>query len=190
MDIEQQIEYMGRKYEIIQAEQEFIAHPAVFGLVPVVKACLKCSFSCKFHINDYCLMLDEINLTGEEEGIQFQPEECKVPYNGAILIAANPVREFHLKDGRLACYSYQNVLELVFENGMLITTVDQSKAMLRIRKNIELGLRSLNVNRDLRCIKRFMNSRLVGDYKPFRLLVLRLKYIKDMKKDYEQFLIQ
>ncbi len=189
MDIKQQIEYMGKKYEIIKVEQEFIVHPAAFGLVPSGNAALKSSFSSDFHIKDYCLMLDNIVLSGDGtgEGRHFQPTECKVSYNGAFLIATNPVGEYYQKDGKLACYSYQNVLELVFENGMLITTVDQSKAMLRIRKNIEQGLRSLNVKRDLRCIKRFMNSSFVGDYKPFKLTLMRLRYLKDMCKNYEQY---
>lgn len=189
MDIKQQIEYMGNKYEIIKAEQEFIVHPAAFGLIPSGNAALKSSFSSDFHIKDYCLMLDNIVLSGDGtgEGRHFQPTECKVSYNGAFLIATNPVGEYYQKDGKLACYSYQNVLELVFENGMLITTVDQSKAMLRIRKNIEQGLRSLNVKRDLRCIRRFMNSSFVGDYKPFKLTLMRLRYLKDMCKNYEQY---
>lgn len=189
MDIKQQINYMGKQYEIIKAEQNFIIHPAAFGLLPAVKASLKSPFSSEFHIENYRLMLDNIALTrdGAEEEIHFQPEECKVSYSGAFLIAANPIREYYLKDGKLACYSYQNVLELVFEDGMLITTVDQSKAMLRIRKNIDMGFRSLNVKRDLKCINRFMNSSLVGDYESIKFTLNRFKYLKDMCKNYEQY---
>jgi hypothetical protein len=187
MNIEQQIIYSGVIYKILSAEQEFVIHPSAFGLLPVVKASLQKSFSCAFHIEDYHLILDEVALTDtNSEGERSdRTYGCKVAYNGVLLIADNLVKEYYFKGGKLACFSYQNVLELVFENGMLITTIDQSKAMLRIRKNLELGLRDLSKNRDLRCIRRFINSSFVGDYKPFLLDSMRIKYLKDMKQDYE-----
>lgn len=190
MSIKQQMNYMGECYEILHAEQEFIIHPAAFGLLPISKTSLQCSYISDFHIDKYQLMLDKITLTQEESGEVklYEPIEGKLLYHGTILIATNLFKEYYLKGGKLACFSYQKVLELVFENGMLITTVDQSKAMLRIRKNIELGLRSLNKKRDLRCILRFMNSSFVGNYKPFIISGIRLKYLKDMSKEYPQLL--
>jgi hypothetical protein len=194
MSMEQQLLYLNKNYKILSAEQEYIVHPAVFDLVPLSAASLQCSFISNFQLKDYRLTLDKLLLGNVEAmnlaGIKSEVTEKKaifqdlsVSYTGAILIGADLVKEYFLK-GNLACFSYQSVFELVFEDGVLITTIDQSKAMLRIRKNIELGFRSLYNNRDIRCIKHFMNSSLVGDYKAFKFNTSRLKYVKDMKKDY------
>lgn len=195
MNIEQQIIYLNKKYRILDAEQEYIVHPAAFGLLPLSKASLKTYFSCDFYIKDYHLILEKLTVPAEvlsspdsvnaEESVSLnKPENCPIPYNGAILIGANPGKEYFMKPGKLACFSYQKVLELVFKNGILTTTVDQSKAMLRIRKNLENDLRSLNNSRDLRCIRHYINSSLVGDYKKFMLKGRRYKYLKAMKIKY------
>ncbi len=186
MNTEQQIVYADEKYKILSAEQEYIVHPLAFGLVPDNKASQQRVFTSEFHIEDYRLILDSITLTdakAQEE--QTWSYRCKTAYNGVVLLGANLVKEHYFKGMKLACFSYQKVLELVFENGMLITTVDQSKAMLRIRRNLELGLRSLDNSRDLRCIRRFMNASFVGDYKPFLLSYMRSRYLRDMQYDYE-----
>ncbi len=195
MNLEQKIEYHNMEFNILAAEQEFIVHPIALGYLPYSSASLQCPFSSKFSIRDYRLFLDKIdvgtnesmNLGGAwiEDYIQRHSfEELSVSYNGAILIGTSPVKDYHGKEDEPSYFSYQKVIELVFDNGVLITTVDQSKAMLRIRKNIELGLRSLSKKRDKNCINRFMSAIFVGDYKPFRFQYNRMNYIKDMKKDY------
>ncbi|MDF2943743.1 MAG: hypothetical protein K0S01_2601 [Herbinix sp.] len=193
MIMDQQLLFLDKNYKILCAEQEFIIHPAVFGLVPLAAASLQCSFTSTFQIKDYRLILDELILgTGDliNYGMKIAANEqqpivqnLSVSYNGAILVGADLVKEYYMK-GNLTCFSYQRVVELIFEDGVLITTIDHSKAMSRIRKNIELGLRSLYKSRDARLIKHFINNSFVGDYKTFLFDNSRLKYIKEMKKDY------
>jgi hypothetical protein len=192
MDFEQQMIYLDKNYKVLGVEQEFIIHPAVFDMLPISKASLQCPFSCDFQIKDYHLILNRIKLpkeetTGEGTDKLYEFYDCNISYTGAVLIGANLVKEYYMKNGKLACFSYQNVFELVFRDGILKTTVDQSKAMLRIRKNIELGLRNLNNGRDLRCIKRFINSSFVGDYESKLLKYRRIKHLKEMKKEYSDF---
>jgi hypothetical protein len=193
MSLKQQILYLNKNYQILQMEQEFIVHPAAFGLVPMNKSALQCSYSADFHIEDYHLYLDRIKLSSSDSLTgtkydymekQYEFEHRRIAYNGTVLIGTDLVKEYTLKGCKPACFSYQNVMELVFEDGVLITAVEQNKAMLRIRKNLELGLRNLNVSRDVRCISRFMNSAFVGDYKSFKLPISRMKYLQDMKSFY------
>jgi hypothetical protein len=185
MNLEQQLIYSNKEYRIISTEQEFIIHPIAIGLLPMTKTSLQYSFSSLFHIQDFQLMLNNLVINDQEtEERYYEFDHCKVSYNGAILIGADLVKEYNQKSGKLSCFSYQKVFELVFEDGILITAIDQSKAMSRIRKNLELGLRSLSKSRDLRCINRFISSSFVGDYKAFRIPHSRLKYLEDMKKDY------
>jgi hypothetical protein len=193
MFIDQQLQYLNNNYKILCAEQEFIIHPAVFGLVPLSAASLQCSFTSTFQIKNYRLILDELTLgTGEfmNYGVKAESfeqrsicQDISTSYNGAILVGSDLIKEYYMK-GNLICFSYQSVLELIFEDGVLITTIDHSKAMSRIRKNIELGLRSLYNSRDARCIKHFIYNCFVGDYKNFKFDHNRLKYVKEMKKDY------
>jgi hypothetical protein len=155
------------------------------------------SFQSSFEVKEYKLFLDRIvvgshdlghqNGMGIERSSQLHEfDALPVPYNGAVLIGTNPVKEYYIKgEKKLACFSYQRVYELIFEKGILITSVDQSRAMLRIRRNLELEQRDLNRSRDLRCILRFMNSSFIGDYKPFRFKFRRAGYIKEMKRDYQ-----
>lgn len=185
MNLEQQLVFLNKNYQILYSEQEFIIHPAAFGLLPMTKAALHYSYKSEFHIENYQLYLDKLTLhPGEVAEKQYEFKDCASSYNGAILIGTNLVKEYPIKGLKTTCFSYQNVLELVFEDGILITSIDQSKAMLRIRKNLELNLRNLNRGRDLRCIKRFMNSAFIGDYKAFKLPLARKKYIEEMRKDY------
>lgn len=195
MNTEQKLIFQNIEYKILAVEQEFIVHPIAFGFLPYTAASIQCPFSCDYELEEYRLYLrrltigtyDAVNYGGVRlEGYSQKHEfnNLSVSYNGVILIGANPLKEHYSKGEALAYYSYQKVIELVFENGILITTVDQSRAMLRIRKNLELNLRSMNKNRDVRCIKRFMNSAFIGDYKPFRFSYNRMNYVKEMKKDY------
>lgn len=192
MELEQQIYIADKSYKILEIEREYIVHPAAFGLLPLSIASLQTPFSCTFHIEDYHLILDNItlnnndynNLRSSETEKQFEIQNCKVTYSGAILIGSNLVKEYTMKGVKPTCFSYQNVKELVFEDGILITTIDQNRAMLRIRKNIDMGLRSLTSKRDIHCIRRFMNTSFIGEYKPFRFLNSRMRYLKDMKKNF------
>lgn len=85
-----------------------------------------------------------------------------VKYSGGVLIAKDLLEEYKEYED---LFSYETVLELIFKNGCLITTVDHSKAMLRIRRNLEQGLRSLTKARDRICIKRFLNRTMICDYR-------------------------
>jgi hypothetical protein len=195
MYFEQQLNYLNKSYKIISAEQEFVVHPSAFCLSPISLMSLQGSFSSNFHIEEYRLILDKLvlnpevgNIGGNKAESLERPYEfkgCTVSYNGAIIIGTDIVKEYFIKGSRPACFSYQSVFELVFEDGILITTIDHSKKMIRIRKNIELGLRSLVSKRDVRCIKRFIHSSFVGDYKSFLLNSSRLRYLKEMKKYYQ-----
>ena len=190
MKVEQQMIFQDHEFLVLQAEQEFIIHPSAFGKLPIKKSVLQQSFYCKYQVEEYHLILnkmecvEENNLTATAMKEDSTVEGLSLYYDGTILIGSNLVKEYYIKD-QLAWFSYQNVYELVFDKGTLITTIDQSKAMLKVRKNIDTGLRSLNNRRDIRCINRFLHSALVGEYKEFILPVLRMSYLKAMKKDYQ-----
>jgi len=183
---EQKIIYKDKEYKIIAAEQEFIIHPAALGILPLAKASMTCNFSAEYYLDGYKLYLDRIKLLDDASEKEYVLNNCRLYYNGSILIAADMVNEFYVRGNNPACFSYQNVKELIFNDGILVTGIDQNRAMYRIRKNLELGLRRLSNNKDIKCINRFLDSTFVGDYRPFRLAFSRHRYIKRMKSYYDK----
>lgn len=183
---DQKIIYRDKKYKIIAAEQEFIIHPAALGLLPLAKASFRCNFCAEYYLDGYKLYLARIKLSDDASCKEYNLNNCRLYYNGSILIAADMVNEFKIKGSDPECFSYKNVKELIFNDGILVTSIDQDRAMHRIRKNLELGLRRLGDGRDIRCIRRFLNSAFVGDYRPFRFAYNRHRYIKRMKRYYDK----
>lgn len=174
MNLENNIIFQEKNYKIIACEHDFIIHPTTFQIIPITLSALQVQYYANYTINDYKLYLEQLTLeenpketnriNGNNEE-QYIFKQQPLIYTGSIIIGQEVVKEYYVKNwDTRPCFSYKYVYELVFKDGILTTTIDHSKAMLRIRKNIELGLRSLNKNRDLRCIKRFIKSSLVGDY--------------------------
>jgi len=196
MNFDQTIIYQNIKYNVLYAEQEFIIHPGALGLLPISKPSLQHPFTGNFLVkDDYRLVLLTIVMSdfnasyivteNPEDNIKaYQFPNITILYNGSVLIGTNLIKEYIIK-GKPACFSYKNVYELVFEDGILITTIDQSKAMSRVRQNLELGLRSLLKLRDVLCIRHFINIRLVGDYFPITTTHMRMAYLKEMKLEYK-----
>lgn len=197
MKLEQQLQYLGRNYKIIASENEYIVHPAALGYVSIEVGALQLPFSCSYQVTEYKLQLNNLSIETSDKAIlpmEASPEESYefgqmyIPYTGALLIADGLLEEYRQEDSdtddNLPIFSYKTVYELVFNNGNLITTVDQSKAMQRIRKNLELGLRRMDNKRDYQCIRRFIKSNLIGDYRPFSSQNKKLRYLENMKKAY------
>ena len=62
------------------------------------------------------------------------------------------------------CFEYKEVLELVFEAGKVTAMVDHSRDMMRVRRNLEYGLRDLHNFHDRKSIRFFINHVMVCDY--------------------------
>lgn len=84
-------------------------------------------------------------------------------YSGGIIIARDFVESYGNFE-EYPCYCYKRVFELIFEDGRLVTSIDHSKAMTRIRKNIEKGLRDIRSKKDYKCIQRFIKESFVKNY--------------------------
>lgn len=90
-------------------------------------------------------------------------------YTGGMIAGKGYLKEY---DKGMICsgryyepvYCYETLVELIFQDGRLVTEIDHSKAMRRIRKNLDLGLRSLEKERDVKCIRHFIGTSFIGDY--------------------------
>jgi len=194
-----------KQYHILKCEDKDIINPEVFGISPTWKNDKNFNYSNLLIIKDYQLYLKDLKVTSDRgfpeingrepvvcgtennmETVLYEDIGYPVNFTGAVVIAAEVFKTYDIQ-GELPCFSYNNVMELVFQDGKLVTTIDHGKAMVRIRKNLDLGLRSLEKERDVKCIKRFIETSFVGDYKhPGKKRKKKLKklneYILKLKK--------
>lgn len=88
-------------------------------------------------------------------------EDCA--YSGG-LVAARDLNAIPLSEGAPACYQYNLVVELIFENGDVTALIDHSRAMKKVAKNLDYQLRSLKKRRDVYVIRRFLKKTFVRRY--------------------------
>lgn len=174
--------YKEEEYELLLQEKEGMFHPEVFGMAPIWMQSKEFSYMSTYEIKEYQLYLDsfmvhtdssypviqnvEAIMTEEENGKNYacyQNLSYQLNYTGAIVIAREFVKDYEIEDN-FPCFCYAHVIELIFEKGILVTTIAHDKAMVRIRKNLERGLRTLRKAKDARCIRKFIKSSFVGKY--------------------------
>lgn len=102
----------------------------------------------------------------------FERLERPITYTGGIIIAKDLVDTYSFGDelNEYPCYCYKNVYELIFDQGQITMSIDHSKAMQRIRINIEKGLRNLKNQKDIRCINKFLSQTFYNKYDKNRKL--------------------
>lgn len=174
--------YKGEKYELLLQEKDGMFHPEVFGMAPIWMQSREFSYKGTYKIEDYQLYLEsflvhtdssyptiqnvEAVMSKEEDGKTYAGYyhlSYSLNYTGAIVIAKDFVKDYEIEDN-YPCFCYAHVVELIFEKGILVTTIAHDKAMIRIRKNLEKGIRTLRKAKDSRCIRKFIKSSFVGKY--------------------------
>lgn len=167
---------------ILKCEKKEMFDPNHLGISPIWSDDMNFRYSSIYEIKEYQLYLKNLILTSDrvypiiggvepkllssENGVEtVEYDEIMVPvkFTGAVIIGGTFLKSYGAED-EIPCYSYKTVRELIFQEGKVVTTIDHSKAMLRIRKNLDLGLRDLNKKRDVNCIRYFLKTSFVGDY--------------------------
>ncbi|WMJ88322.1 hypothetical protein [Anaerocolumna sp. MB42-C2] len=167
---------------ILKCDMKTIFEPENVGISPIWSNDPNFRYNSDFEIKDYQLYLKNLIITGDigypiingikpepfysekgPETVQYNNIMISVKFSGAIVIGNTFIKNYGTED-EIPCYSYKVVWELIFQDGRLVTTIDHSKAMLRVRKNLDLGLRNLNKTRDMKCIKHYIKFSFVGDY--------------------------
>ncbi len=211
MDARDTIFTEDTSFQILKCEWKDIVKPDIFGISPTWTNDKNFDYISIYEIKEYQLYLKSFTVTSDrgfptingvepesclaEKGIQtVQYKNIMVPvkFTGAIIIGNTLIKNYGLNDD-IPCYSYKLVRELIFQDGKLVTTIDHSKDMLRIRKNLDLGLRSLNKARDVKCITHYIKSSFVGDYAhPDKIKKMKRKkinfnfYIQKIKNRYSR----
>jgi hypothetical protein len=192
MDIRDRIILDGLDYQILYCEYDNIFHPEIFDIKPTWENDANFMYYCNYELVDFQLLLRDFTVScdrGYPEVNGVKPEYClsdseldvvvyknimeSISFTGAMIIGDSIVKNYG-NDVVTPCYCYKSVRELIFLNGKLITSIDHSKAMVRVRRNIELGLRNPEKKRDVKCINHFLKSSFAGDYEHPR----RRRYVR------------
>lgn len=201
------IEIKGEQFEVLNCENQFIVHPLVFGILPVWKESSPFDFNLHISLENYKIALCQMWVEADcalpkingilpkyisnhgKDGALYDKLNIPLQYSGAILMANSLVNDYGIQpeQGKShPCFSYKVVYEYIFENGILITTIDHSRAMIRIRKNLDLGYRNLTKMRDFKCIEQFVKTSMVGDYKPLKSKKKQERYFTKMRELYKE----
>ena len=175
--------YKDESYDLLLKEGTQIFRPQAYGVAPAGSQRKGWDYHGEYGLDGYQLLVNRLWIHSEGnyppikeaepamissletvEYAEYNDLAEPVAYTGGIVIARDFVYGFGFT-GDYPCFCYKNVLELIFENGRLVTTIDHKKAMVRIRKNLKLGLRDLKKGKDARCIRGFLRTALVGHYR-------------------------
>lgn len=186
-------------YEILLCESDAIFIPEYFGILPIWSDDADFQYQSTFILKDYQLYLKSFitnfdlecpKINGikpepylsfnDREAVQFNDLMEPLKFTGAIVLANQLIKDYGYVDAT-PCFSYKNVSELIFHEGKLVTAINHSRDMKRIRKNIEMGLRRLDKKQDVKCIQHFLKNSLVGDYNCINKAKLK-KPISKLKK--------
>lgn len=120
-------------------------------------------------VHGYRAVLQESNRGYNDSNItENSSSELMIPniYSGSIVIGKGLIANDYLShSNEIPCYGYEEVIELIFSQGILVTTINHSRAMKRVRMNLDCGYRTLDKKKDVRCIQKFLRDSFVGDYK-------------------------
>ncbi|WP_167956694.1 hypothetical protein [Anaerosporobacter faecicola] len=166
--------FRNQEYNVLMMENEAdiaieeLDHN-VFGLDQI-----HLNYHCQFEVKEYHLylrMCEILCMNGYRAVLKSDSQkENELPlgnmYTGSVVIGRNVVMNDDTTIVEpLPCYHYEEVMELIFSQGVLVTTVNHNRAMKRVRMNLECGYRSLNKKKDVRCIQKFLKDSFVGRYK-------------------------
>lgn len=177
----QEFLYKEEAFKVLLTEKNSVLFPEIQKLLPE-----ECSIwdNCigTYQVEDYILELISLKVpykigypmvhdmapvkfVGEQDADYMEYGNLAEPlsYSGGIILAKEFVKDYGNEE-EYPCYCYKKVLELIFENGTLVTSIDHSKDMVRIRKNIEKGFRNIHNRKDARCIRRFIRTSFVQNY--------------------------
>lgn len=172
-------------YEVIMIESEKTITEKVIDQDILGTEHANLTYHCSFEVKEYRLYLRNCEIIcahGYRAVLQavsksdIDSNDCTEPYSfelmipnvysGSMVIGRGLVTSDYIVPGNgIPCYGYEEVIELIFSQGVLVTTINHSRAMKRVRMNLNCGYRTLDKKKDVRCIQKFIRESFVGDYK-------------------------
>lgn len=149
-----------KSYDLVAMTNSIDFDPEDHGLkpVPMHTACWR-GFFCDFKITKKGLFLDRLNIStelmefpdlwGSKPKVKHSNEDSaslvyekinhKIDYTGSIVLGDGFLDEYYIHMGFQRPWAYESVVEVVFENGNLVKTIDHSETVAKIREEISSG---------------------------------------------------
>lgn len=185
INMKSELIFHDQEYDVIMIESESIITEKEINqdILGIEHANL--NYHCCFEVKDYRLYLrtceiicaygyravlqESIRSENDSNSMaEYSSSELMIPnvYSGSIVIGRGLIaNDYLLQVNDIPCYGYEEVIELIFSQGILVTTINHSRSMKRVRMNLDCGYRTLDKKKDVRCIQKFLRDSFVGDYK-------------------------
>lgn len=151
--------YKNDEYKIVALSKSMNFNPQNYGIIPeewISTACYR-GYWCTYCIEDKILYLKNLSVICkddiypsfrgvhasklEEVGFSdyyvYKNVNMPMQYTGRIVLGKDFLREYYIHMGYQRAWSYETLLEMVFENGVLLDVIDHSNEMKEIRKKID-----------------------------------------------------
>ncbi|MEW6736813.1 MAG: hypothetical protein AB1489_36330 [Acidobacteriota bacterium] len=154
------IKFDGKDYNIAGVKGNGLFNPHEHGLsVEMISTACWRGYYCSYKVNNEELYLQDVSVGLDEDNkrllakksgpylfgklpkhnkeawcYDFLDLNWKVPFNGGILAGLGFVRELYVHMGFHPAWKYRSVVELIFEEGVLLETLDRSTEMASIRE--------------------------------------------------------
>jgi hypothetical protein len=154
--------FRGQVFDIVEVRDGKLFDPSALGLEPTAP-CTACwqGYVAKFALVESCVVMDTlyINLVkagqrylreigpiingvepmgphGKEDWFNNRYENLayRLNYTGSLMLGKGFIKNLYVHMGFQSLWKYENVLELVFESGILKKELDRSRQMAGIRK--------------------------------------------------------
>lgn len=153
--------FEGTEYSMVAISEPLKFNPQEYGITPEsICTCCWDGFWCVYNITADGIFLEDLYINSKDD---FYPEingvlplcaesgsdrfkymhhhmyksvNLRIPYTGKILVGDEFIRDYYIHMGYQRAWAYNVLVELVFENGILIETNDQSKIAAELREKI------------------------------------------------------
>ena len=157
--------YKKKEYNIVALSAPIQFQPEQYGLIPepINTACWN-GYWCDYNINSDGIFLEHLYINtkdgiypkingadpdkeGRNKKLNFQYMghhkysnlHIRIEYTGKILVGSDFISDYYIHMGYQRPWSYEKLLELIFEEGVLLDTIDHSDfaGQLRAREDLQ-----------------------------------------------------
>lgn len=152
--------FRGSNYSIVAISTPMRFNPADFGIIPM-GICTACwaGYWCEYDISEKGIVLKNLYINAKDDnypainGVEamgdgerdfkymghhlYKDIQIPMKYTGKILVGKDFLREYYIHMGYQHAWAYQTLVEFIFEDGILLDTVDHSQIAEKIREEMK-----------------------------------------------------
>lgn len=174
--------FKGDTYNIVALESEVQFNPKDYGLIPEAR-CSACwnGYWCEYQITGNKLILENLYINTKD---QYYPEIngvkalvktkalhpvyekicIPISHTGRIVAGLGFLKEYYIHMGYQRAWTYEKLVEFIFENGILLEIIDHSELAAKLREDIKGNPEKQGKNLSRDQISQFVNESFSLDF--------------------------